>query len=255
MRFDGDFHLHTKASDGHDSVRELAQEACRMNMRAIAVSDHSFSSLFCHQTEEKFRAQREEIDGVEGVKIYQGIEANIVDDEGTIDVPDGIIAKADVLTVGFHRFVALMFKPCSRKFLLVNGFLSERERQKLKEFNTRIFLKTLERYPVDIVAHLGHRCPVDYARVAEECAKRDVYVELNEKHILDANGFADNIGAMIDAGAKFVVGSDAHRKDRLGKFEKVGKFLTEHNVPLDRVYGVDGNMPAFKDKSGWKNEL
>ncbi len=255
MVFDGDFHLHTKVSDGHSSVAELVACARARGLKQIAITDHSFSSLICHQTLEKFEAQRAEIDAESGLRVYQGIEANIVDEAGSLDVPDEIVRRAEVLTVGFHRFVALMFKPCSRKFLLVNGFMSERARRKLYDYNTEIFLRTLERYPADIVAHIGHRCPVDFVRIAEECAKRDVFVEFNEKHILSTAGFAENFDDILATGVKFIVGSDAHRTDRVGKFDNVRKFLSERNVPLDRVYGVDGNLPSFKDKSEWKNEL
>lgn len=262
MIFDGDFHLHTVASDGHSTVQELALAARERGMRVINVSDHSFSSLFCHLTEEKFAEQRRQID-VEsagdatgrGLKILQGIEANVIDEDGTLDVPEDIIRRADVLTAGFHRFVMLMSRPCSRKFLLVNGFMSERERRKLRDYNTGIFLRMLDRYPIDILAHIGHRCPVDLVRVCAACAEKGVYLELNEKHILDTAGLDDAMGAIYDTGVKFIVGSDAHRADRLGAFDNVQTFIKRHGIAADRVYGADGNMPVFKDKTEWKDEL
>lgn len=255
MIFDGDFHLHTRASDGHCTVAELAKTARERGMRTIAVTDHSFSSLFCHQTAEKYQAQRQEIMREHGVNILQGIEANILDENGSLDVPDDVIRRSDVLICGFHRFVALMFKPCSRKFILVNGFMSEGARQKLRDYNTEIFLKALKRYPIDIIAHIGHRCPVDYVKICDACAKAGVYVELNEKHILDTHGIEEDIERILETGVNFTVGSDAHRADSLGRFDKVSAFIKKHGIPPERVFGADGNMPTFKDKSEWKDEF
>lgn len=255
IEFDGDFHMHSKASDGHCSIERLADEAKRKGLKAIAISDHSFTSLFCHQSYAKFAAQCAEIDAVTGIEIYHGIEANIVAEDGTIDVPDDVIPCTRPLTAGFHRFVELMFKRSSRRFLLVNGFLSERERQKLKDVNTEAFLNAIERYPLDIVAHLGHRCPVDMVKIAEACKKRGVYLEFNEKHIADTTGFESDIDRVAATGVNFIVGSDAHSASAVGKFDRVREFIQRHDIPLERIYGINGNMPTFKDKSEWKNEF
>ncbi len=252
MKFDSDFHMHTTASDGHCTVAELVCAAKERGLKRIAVTDHSFSSIMCHQTLEKFEAQRAEIDAQEGVEALQGIEANIISEDGELDVPDEVIRRADVLIAGFHRFVTLMFESESRRFLLVNGFASERARQKLYDVNTSAYLKMIERYPVDIIAHIGHRCPADFVKIAEACAANDVYIEFNEKHILDTRGLDESIDDIVATGVKFTVGSDAHRANRVGKFDNVATFIKKHDIPLDRVYGIDGNVPTFKDRSGWK---
>ena len=255
MTFDCDFHMHTDASDGRAKVADMIAAAKERGLRQIAVTDHSFSSIICHQTAEKFEAQHAEIEAESdgSIKIFQGIEANLVGEDGAIDVPDDIIRRCDVLIAGFHRFVALAFKREARKFVLVNGFAPEWRRQKLKELNTAVFLSAIEKYPIDVIAHLGHRTPVDYGAICRACKDKDVYIELNEKHILDTKGIGEAMDDVIASGVRFIVGSDAHRANRVGKFDNVRTFIEKYGVPLERVYGIDGRMPTFKDKSEWKS--
>lgn len=253
MKFTCDYHSHTRASDGRCEVADHVKRAVELGLEEIAITDHSFSSLFCHQTKEKFSKQHDEIKSFEncGVKVLQGIEANLVSADGDIDVPDDIIRQCDVLHVGFHRFIGLLRENEARRFVLINGYGSDSAREKLKELNTRTFILALQKYPVDAIAHLGHRTPVDFRAVLEEAYKRDVYIELNEKHLDDCN-FDKGIADALDIGVKFIVGSDAHTADKLGKFVSVERFIKKFGIPEDRIYGVNGLKPVFKDRSNWK---
>jgi len=250
MYISGDYHLHTYASDGRASVKDHALAAKARGLKEIAITDHSFSTLFCNMTEKKFGKQSAEINELSGddLKIYQGIEGNIIGNR--LDVPPSIIRKLDVLLVGFHRYVTL-FKTTKeeRKFLLTNGFSSEKNKEKLAVYNTEAFVSVLEKYPVDVIAHLGHRTPLHFERIFECAAHNGTYIELNEKHIETLEAHID--GA-INSGVKFIIGSDSHKKNRIGEFRRVEEFIKKYSVPLERVFGTDGNKPEFKDKKGWQ---
>lgn len=245
MKFFGDYHLHTRVSDGRVDINAHVAAAKRKGLSEIAISDHSFSSLFYHATEKKLGKQREEIAALNryGVKIYQGIEGNLIGNK--LDVPNSVIRELDVLTVGFHRFITPAKMQGESRFLLKNGFGSERAKKALIDENTRNYISVIENYPIDIIAHLGHRAPVDFKAVCECAGKHGVYIELNAKH-LDAleNGIDDAIAS----GVNFIVGSDAHGAKNTGEFAAVERFIIRHNIPLDRVFGADGNVPTFKDK-------
>ena len=167
--------MHTKASDGRATVGQLAERAAELGLKEIAVADHGCGSLLFHQTEKKFAAQQEEIARINaegGVRVYSGIEASITGEDGTLDIPDGMIAECGVLTVGFHRFLQWRYVRREPRFLLVNGWGSERARGQdgLKEYNTRAWLNALASYPVDVLCHLGHRAHVDAAEVCRAAA-------------------------------------------------------------------------------------
>lgn len=251
MRFIGDYHMHTFASDGKPTVSEIVAAAEEKGLRQIAISDHSFTNFICHMTDEHFDEQRRAIDEARQgeLDVLQGIEANLKDPDGNIDVPDEVVAKLDVLTVGFHRFLTPKYVFKQFKFLMVNGFGSERARRKLTDLNTRAFIEAMRKYPVDILAHLGHRTPVDFHKVCAYAAEKGTYVELNAKHL---DTIEEGIDAALETNVKFIVGSDAHTTDRIADFGEVEKFIQAHNIPLDRVYGIEGNMPTFKDKKEWK---
>ena len=154
MKVFGDYHMHTRASDGRGTVLDKARRAAELGLEEIAIADHGTGSFLCHQTERKFRAQQREIARANdecGVRVLSGIEASITGESGLIDVPASIVEKCDVLTVGFHRFLQPRYVAAAPKFLLVNGWGSGKARaeKELIELNTRAWLAAMERYPVD----------------------------------------------------------------------------------------------------------
>ncbi len=249
MKFCGDYHLHTGVSDGRSDISAHVEAARRRGLSQIAVSDHSFSTFMYHATKKKLEKQKAEIEKLSdcGIKIFQGLEANIIG--GALDAPHSVIRNIDVLTIGFHRFITPSKMNGESKFLLVNGFGGARAKEKLICKNTEAYISVLENYPVDIIAHLGHRAPVDTVKVCECAARHNVYLELNAKH-LDA--LENTIDEALSTDVNFIVGTDSHSAKTTGDFSAVEKFIVRRGIPACRVFGIDGNMPVFKDKGEWK---
>lgn len=249
MNIRGDYHIHTRVSDGHGSVADKYACAAARGIAEIAIADHGFGSFAFHQTARKFARQREDVERANAggsVRVYQSIEANIVDDEGTLDVSGEVIARCDILHMGFHRFLAPRYVVRDAAYVLVNGWAAcgAREDKVRREKNTRAYIAAMERYPVDVLCHLNHRAVTDAARVCAVAAELGVYVELNEKHIETLEGDIDEI---LATGVKFILGSDAHRTDKVGLFPRVSDFVKKHGIPEDRICGV-GAEPVFRDK-------
>lgn len=249
MKVCGDYHVHTTASDGRCSIFSQAQTAQALGLKELAITDHSFASLLCHLTRKKLSRQKKQISSIDAdVRILLGVEANLIAPNGQIDLPDDVISECDVLHVGFHRFIGIRSGKKSGaafKWLFLNGFASAERKLALKEQNTLAFIEAMRRYPIDCIAHLGHRTPVDFGRIGDEAVRSNVYIELNEKH-LDA--LAAGIKELLACGVNFLVGTDAHDKKKLGKMQKIERFIQENNIPEQRVYGINGRMPIFKDK-------
>lgn len=252
MKVFGDYHMHTRASDGRGTVLDKARRAAELGLEEIAIADHGTGSFLCHQTERKFRAQQREIARANdecGVRVLSGIEASITGESGLIDVPASIVEKCDVLTVGFHRFLQPRYVAAAPKFLLVNGWGSGKARaeKELIELNTRAWLAAMERYPVDVLCHIGHRAAVDVGVIARVAAEKGIYIELNEKHIDALEGSAEVLAA---SGAEFILGSDAHSTADVGVFPSVLEFLRRHGIAEERVCGI-GKRPVFHSKKGF----
>lgn len=252
MRVYGDYHVHTTHSDGRCGIKKLLEHANRCELCELAITDHSFASTIFHMTERKLARQRRVLKAYEGsVRVLSGIEANIVNAQGDIDIPDDVIRGLDVLTIGFHRFIGFKGERrggYDRRWLFTNGFCSKGARQMLKERNTQAYISAMSKFPVDIVAHLNHRALVDVKKVCEAAASKGVYVELNEKHIDVLCEYAQDI---VDSGVRLLVGTDAHSAKKLGKMKKIETFVKKYSIPQDRVYGLDGRAPSFKNKKDW----
>lgn len=251
MKVYGDYHTHTVASDGRCSISEHAKVAKGAGIEQIAITDHSFSSTVFHMTRRKFDKQEREIASIKDVKIFHGLEGNILNANGDIDVPCDIVRRSDVLHIGFHRYIGFKGIACKiadRKWLFQNGFCSQKTREKLVEINTQAYINALNKYPVDCVAHLNHRALVDVKKVCETARDRGTYIELNEKHLDVVESFAKELR---NSGVNFLAGTDAHSAKKLGKMSKIKDFVEKYDIPLERVYGIDGREPIFKNKKDW----
>ncbi len=253
MEIYGDYHTHTFASDGRCSIFARAKRADELGLEEFAVSDHSFGSTIFHMTKCKWARQKRQIASLKcKARVLHGIEANLVGEQGDCDVPSDVIRDCDLLIVGFHRFIGFCGEKrggYSRKWLFENGFCSKSKREKLVKVNTRAYLAVMDKFPVDVIAHLNHRALVDVKAVCLKAKEKNVYIELNEKHLDQLAPYAKDL---VESGVNFIVGTDAHDVKKTGKFDKTIAFLLEHNIPLERVFGINSNKPTFKDKTDWK---
>lgn len=241
--------MHTAASDGQGCVADKYACAAARGLKEIAICDHGFGSILLHSTRRKFDVQNGDIlkaAAMKSVTVRQSIEASVVNDAGDIDVPDDIIARCDVLHLGFHRLMQFGYIRRAPQFMLVNGWGTKSARldEDLVEYNTRAFSNALRRYPVDVLCHLNHRAQVDVKRIAEVALERGVYIELNEKHI---ETMESAIGILLESGVTFILGSDAHRTAQTGLFPRVTEFIKRYGIPEERICGV-GAEPRFKPK-------
>lgn len=246
-----DYHIHTSASDGRGNVADKFACAAARGLSEIAIADHGPASIIFHQNERKFAAQREDIlraSAAGSVRVLGSVEANILSEEGDLDVPRDMIERCDVLHMGFHRLISLSYVRRSPRYFLVNGWAarSAREDEELVDFNTRAVIAAMRRYPVDVLCHPCHRALLDMRRVCAAAAELGVYIELNEKHI---DALEDSAEIALSSGAMFILGSDAHTTDKVGLFPRVEEFVKRHSVPEERICGA-GAKPVFRDKRG-----
>ncbi|MEG2688582.1 MAG: PHP domain-containing protein, partial [Clostridia bacterium] len=155
----GDYHTHTRASDGHNLIEDNVAYAKERKLNTLAITDHSFSNIIFHMTESKYEKQSREIEKInaEGkIKVLHGIEANILKD-GKIDVPENIICRLDVLNLGYHRLLQPHNWVGAFLFIFGNGAFPKFLRKKLASRNTAAYIKAIETYPIDTICHLNHR--------------------------------------------------------------------------------------------------
>src|SRR5262249_16763512 len=102
----GDLHMHTTATDGTASIREMAEGAKARGLEYIAITDHSKRVTMANGLDaERLRAHWKEIDKVRGqvsgIEILRGVECDILED-ATLDLPDDVLAEADWVIAVLH---------------------------------------------------------------------------------------------------------------------------------------------------------
>lgn len=206
MKFVLDTHTHTIAS-GHaySTIHDYIAEAKKKGLEMVAFTDHGPAmpggpNIF-HIGNQKVIPR--EIDDIE---ILRGVEANIIDFDGNIDITEPYLKRLDLVLASLHD---VCIQPGT------------------KEENTRAFLKVMNNNYVDIVAHPGNpRFPIDIDEFVLAAKNTNKIIEINNSTFTNPgrSGSRDNC-IMIARKAKehgvFVVaGSDAHISFDVGNFQK-----------------------------------
>src|SRR5437764_5094381 len=102
----GTFHCHTVASDGHNTLEEMAGAAQQLGLEYLGIAEHSKSSIQAHGIDAaKLRAQIAAIrtlnKKVDGFRLFAGIECDVLRD-GKLDFDDEILAELDFAVVSIH---------------------------------------------------------------------------------------------------------------------------------------------------------
>ncbi|MCM8818388.1 MAG: DNA polymerase/3'-5' exonuclease PolX [Candidatus Omnitrophica bacterium] len=201
----GDLHVHSKYSDGVETIEEIAVAGKKMGYEYIGICDHSKTSKIAGGLdEETLKRRNEEIDRInekiKGIKILKGMEVDILSD-GSLDYPDKILEKLDFVIASIHQ-----------------GF---------KKNVTERVKKAIENPYVDIIAHPTGRLlsgregyEIDIDEIIEYASKFNVVLEINcYPDRLDLNDV--NIIKAKSKNVKFSLGTDAHNIGML-KYIKFG---------------------------------
>ncbi len=199
----GDFHIHTKASDGDCDISELAQAAKDMGYKYICITDHSRSSAIANGlSEQRLAKQIQEIRQINkklnDITVFAGTEVDILA-SGSLDFDDKLLAELDFVIASIH-----------------SGLASSREK-----VTTRT-LKAMDNPYVNCIAHptgrlIGEReaMDLDIDAVIEHAAKTNTALEVNANPWrLDLKDIHCKMA--IEAGVKLVIGTDAHNTAGLG---------------------------------------
>lgn len=101
----GVFHLHTKWSDGSNTLEEMVKAAIENGWEYLGVSEHSQSAFYAHGlTEERVLEQKKEIESLQKkypIRIFHGIESDILAD-GALDYPTKFLKNFDFVIPSIH---------------------------------------------------------------------------------------------------------------------------------------------------------
>lgn len=198
----GTFHIHTTASDGHDSLEAMVKAAEELGLDYIGIADHSRSQVQAHGLDAaRLRVQQARIRELNaadpGLHIFSGIEVDILRD-GSLDFPDEILASLDFVVASVHS-----------NFTLTETEMTER------------VIRALGNPYVTMLAHPTGRLllrresyAIDLAAVIDAAAATGTWIEINaapKRLELDWRWWP----LAKSKGVKCVINPDAHRTSRL----------------------------------------
>ena len=103
----GDLHMHTTATDGENTIQEMAAAAAARGLEYIAITDHSKRVSMARGLDEtRLMRQWSEIDQFNSDAnspcwVFKGIECDILEN-GDLDISDECLAQADWVTASIH---------------------------------------------------------------------------------------------------------------------------------------------------------
>lgn len=193
-----DLHLHTIVS-GHayNTILEYIEQAKKLKMKVIGFSEHGPKNVETIVTDIYFRHLRRIPKVVNGIRILKGVEANIINEKGDIDLDDKIIQCLDYVMGNCHYGTA--YKDQGR------------------EMNTKTLVNAIYSGKIQIITHpfTDAYYDIDIKEVSDEACKNNVLLEVNLAYLknINENSLA-NLKNMIDIvrkkGKKIIIGSDAH---------------------------------------------
>ncbi|QNO14398.1 phosphatase [Alkalicella caledoniensis] len=226
MKFLADLHTHT-ISSGHaySTIQEMAKGASDKGLEMLAMTDHGpkmpgaphlyhFGNL---------RALPEEIHGVE---ILKGVEANILDQDGNIDVPEYFQRNLDIVLGGFHY---LCFDPGS------------------VEENTKAAINAMKNSKIDILVHPGNpEFLIDPEKVVKAAKEHNVLIEINNSSLTHGGSRKGSFENCLEFAKEIVkndwkvsLGSDAHISYDVGNFEKAYGLIENVGLTKDHIINTD----------------
>ncbi len=199
----GDLHMHTDATDGRDTIRQMAEAALARGLTYIAITDHSKNLAMTNGLDDAralahVRRIREVDKEMEGrIRIFPGIEVDILAD-GSLDLADATLAQMDIVVASVHSHF----------------------NQPADEMTARV-LRALENPHVRILGHPTGRkvlsrepYALDIEQILQRASALGVAVEHNASP-LRADLSDLHLRRAHELGCKIVVDTDAHATEEL----------------------------------------
>lgn len=219
--FKADTHVHTIAS-GHayGTVQEMARAARERGLDLIVLTDHGpsmpggphrfhFSNLVVLPY------------FIEGVEVLRGVEANIMNENGDLDLAPRYLERLDWVAAGLHD-------DCIESTTI--------------ELNTKAVVRAIQSGLIDVVVHPGNpRFPIEHETVVRAIVDAGIAMEINNSSLTSPHRRGSDANCLLLAKlavkykAQIVLGSDAHSPWQVGELSKAYELVASCGLRADQV--------------------
>jgi len=220
VKFVADLHVHT-ISSGHaySTILEIVAAAAAKGLEMVAITDHgpAMPGAPCAYHFSNLAAVPPELSGV---RLLKGIEANVIDRNGTLDLDNERLAKLDIVLAGLHTKCAPY------------GSVTE---------NTAMMINTMKNPWVDVIVHPGNpEYPIDAEAVVQAAVEFDVALEVNNSSLtISRRGSKPRCEHIIrlakQYGAKLIAGTDSHFALAVGELQQATELLEANGIGPEAV--------------------
>lgn len=244
-----DYHTHTVYSHGKGTVRDNIEQARKIGLKRIAITDHGFSHFIFGVSKKSILRQIDEIKSLRAeysdIEILTGIEGDITGISGKCDIPKELAKELDVVLCGFHKPV--WSDKLSDYFkLYFNGYSHYIYKPTKAQIarNTKAYINLIKNNPIDIVTHINYHLKLncyDVARCAEDYG---TVLELSSRH---DNLSDDDYDDLLKTNCMFAINSDAHKVENIGQCALAISKAEAHGIAQNRIINTLDNY-VFRSK-------
>jgi len=222
MKILTDLHVHTnRCAHAYSTIYENVVQAIKRGLELIAITDHAgvhpkhfeYLSVFIPRV-------------VEGVTVLRGIEVNILDETGKLDIADKLLDELDIVIASCHEGI---FEPSAKQF-------------------QKTYTSVINNPCVDIIGHLCRNELSGLDEVIQLAMAQNKLIEINNLSFQSRKPErTDNckilIKTCLEHGANIVVNSDAHFCTHVGELTEITAYLENIGYPEDLI--INRNQAAL----------
>ncbi|WAW15352.1 PHP domain-containing protein [Peptostreptococcus equinus] len=243
MKIIADYHTHTIFSCGKKDTRRHAKgtieeniiSAIEKGIETIGISEHGFDHYTYGLSNKNFEIEYNMIqefrEKYPQINILMGMECNILDDKGNIDMKKEYIDKFDYILAGYHfgtKIKGLKGLLHTMDNYIFGGVFS-------RKYNTKCIVNAMKKNKILYISHPGDKGRVDIMEIAKVAEQTGTGLEIN--------GYHDRLSAEMIKKIKhmdinFYIGSDAHSPRKIGNFDLAYKIIEESGLDWNKVVNV-----------------
>ena len=236
-----DHHTHTVYSrvglyfHGKGRIIDNARAAAKRGLDSVAITDHGPSDLYGLDLK-KIPEMRREIAAAftafPKIRIYLGVEADIVDTPNGLDVSPEDQKLFDFVNAGYHYVPRCHML---HNFLAFRLPWPKKLQERLRRQNTARIVKALKSNDIKILTHPGDKAFIDEHAVAKACEETGTLIEINKRH---RHPDMDDLQIYKQYDVKFAINSDAHRPRHVGHYAESLALAIEAGIDPERIVNI-----------------
>ena len=217
-----DLHIHSNANPhAFSTIEENIRYAKEIGMEVIAITNHGPA---LPDTPHWWQLLNIKVlpEVIDGVRVLKGAEANIIGDNGEIDLNNMIFQNLDIVLCGFHG---------NHKY----------HKYESEERNTKALINIIKSQKVDIIVHPGNKeFPIDFAEIARTAKENNVALELNNSSLSGTRigSYERCRDLALEAkkcGCFITVNTDSHYCRLIGNTSLARKIVEEVDYPEELI--------------------